>query len=98
MSLFDGILLRLHIWRGRKHAEKAGREIEQVTFKKAALSGTGISGAVSATLAMIALWVSVITQGAPITQDLIMQTLGVISLWLTLVFARRGIMKSGSVQ
>lgn len=65
------------------------------TFKGAAASGTSIAGAIAATLSLIGMWVPVISSGAPITGDLITQSMGVLTLWLTLVFARRAIAKSG---
>ena len=63
------------------------------TLGDASKTKTGIWGAVTATLGMIGIWIPVLTQGAPITPELIAQTMGGITLWLTLIAARHAILK-----
>ena len=86
------------LWRKIKLAwalVRLERQVDNTTLKGAVRSGTSVSGAVAATLALIPLWLPVISGAQPVTEMVIAETMGVVSLWVVLVFARRAIAKSG---
>jgi len=88
------------LWLALRWWERTEKEIKKMktnpSFAAAAVTGTGISGAIAATLAVAGLWLPVFTEHAPITSELLSQTLGVISLWVTLIFARKAVLKAQS--
>ena len=77
---------------------KRRKKMDPTTFKGAVATGTSVSAAIAATLFTFGLWTPVIFQKAPITLELMNGTLGLISLWVTVVFARRAMAKKGSAQ
>ena len=88
------------LFRALRWWERTEKEIKKMkttpSFAAGAVTGTGISGAITATIWVAGLWLPVFTEHAPITSELLSHTLGVLSLWVTLIFARKAVLKAQS--
>ncbi len=96
------ILMGLGLIFGSKPKGKKGKTMtfanNGASFGAAVTTKTGIFGAIGATLAVVVLWMDALKDGGSgITKQLIVETIGLYSLWAALVSHRQAVAKGPAV-
>lgn len=83
----------IRLYRGLKKGQAMTYQNGKITTIDALKTGTGLWSTITASLLLVARWIPVVTAGAPIDDQLLLETATTLAAWLTVIRLRAAAMK-----